>query len=177
MTSEKRAAIAARLAKAAPSRAVDRVTIEVVQAFHGAGIRPVLLKGPVFESTWLYTRDEPRSYGDTDLLVAPPQRGPGRGGAPAALGFGLLALSRHGPPIHAETWARGGLEGSLVDLHTSIAGATVDPATVWSVLMAGTETFEPAAIACDGRPGSTCASSRSTQRHTAAASSSERVRT
>ncbi len=104
----------------------------------------MLLKGPVFDR-WLYTRDEPRSYGDTDLLVAPPQRGPAAE-VLAALGFGLLALSRHGPPIHAETWARGGLEGSLVDLHTSIAGATVDPATVWSVLTAGTETFELAGL-------------------------------
>lgn len=148
MTSERRAAIAARLAKAAPSRAVDRVTIEVVKALRSAGIRPVLLKGPVFDR-WLYARDEPRSYGDTDLLVAPPERDAAVE-VLARLGFRLLALSRHGPPIHAESWGRGGLAGSLVDLHTSVAGATVDPATVWSVLAAGTETVELAGLRVEG---------------------------
>lgn len=148
MTAEKRAAIAARLAKAAPSRAVDRVTIEVVQALRRAGIRPVLLKGPVFDR-WLYTRDEPRSYGDTDLLVAPSQRDPAVE-VLATLGFRVLATHRHGPPIHAECWARGGLAGSLVDLHTSVLGATVGRATVWSVLSAGTETFELAGSTVEG---------------------------
>jgi hypothetical protein len=148
MTAEKRAAIAARLATAARSRAVDRVTVEVVQALRHAGVRPVLLKGPVFDR-WLYARDDPRSYGDTDLLVAPPQREPAVE-VLATLGFSLLALSRHGPPIHAENWARGGLAGDLVDLHTSIAGATVDRAVVWSVLSAGTETIDLAGSPVEG---------------------------
>ena len=120
----------------------------MVQALRRAGIRPVLIKGPVFDR-WLYTRDEPRSYGDTDLLVAPSQRGPAVE-VLAALGFRVLATYRHGPPIHAECWARGGLLGSLVDLHTSVLGATVDRATVWSVLSAGTETFELAGSTVEG---------------------------
>ena len=108
----------------------------------------MLLKGPVFDR-WLYTRDEPRSYGDTDLLVAPPQRDQAAE-VLATLGFCLLALWRHAPPTHADCWARGGLAGSLVDLHTSIGGATVDRATVWSVLSADTETFELAGSDVEG---------------------------
>jgi hypothetical protein len=54
----------------------------------------------------------------------------------------VAVLCRHGLPTEVERWDRGGLAGALVDLHTSIVGATADPATVWSVLSAGAETLE-----------------------------------
>ncbi len=123
----------------------------MVQALRSAGIRALLLKGPVFDR-WLYTRDEPRSYCDTDLLVEVPER-EAAVEVLATLGFRRLARSQaagHGLPTHAESWARGGLAGSIVDLHTSVVGATADPATVWSVLSPGTETFEVAGLGVEG---------------------------
>lgn len=59
--------------QAARSLLIDSLTGEVVNALSEAGIRAVLLKGPV-TARWLYSHDPgSRPYLDVDLLVAPDQ--------------------------------------------------------------------------------------------------------
>jgi hypothetical protein len=55
--------------RTAHGMAVDQVAAEVVSAFRREGIDTVLLKGPAL-ARWLHPEGG-RSYGDTDLLVAP----------------------------------------------------------------------------------------------------------
>ena len=47
---------------------IDAITAEAVQALERAGIDSILLKGPA-TTRWLYGRDEPVPYTDTDLLI------------------------------------------------------------------------------------------------------------
>src|SRR5437588_904141 len=49
---------------------VDSVTVEVLPALSGGGVRALLLKGPATVE-WLYDEEHGRSYADTDVLVSP----------------------------------------------------------------------------------------------------------
>jgi hypothetical protein len=120
---------------------VDRTTAGVVAAFRAAGIRALVLKGPAF-ARWLYD-DAIRSYGDTDLLIA--ERDTARAervlesqGYKRALGD--TDVPPYNRRLHAHSWCRA--DGPAVDLHRSLAGATVPAAEVWSALTDETETIE-----------------------------------
>ena len=110
---------------------VDTWTGEIVRAFAGAGVRPILLKGPA-TVRWLYP-DDPflRSYCDADLLVAPGDRAAARQ-ILAARGFivqGHPRLRRDGH--HALNFTRAG-DNAQVDLHHTLHGMDDVPAErVW----------------------------------------------
>src|SRR5438874_1310085 len=137
VTTERRHAKVALALKAARRHSVDYVTTEVVGALRRAGIRAIVLKGPVF-ARWLYRDGSIRTYDDSDVLVA-------SGDVAAAsdvlrdLGFEPLvepseAYSASRTPAHARCWARGGMEGDLVDVHSSLAGADADQQVVWAAV-------------------------------------------
>ncbi|MEA2704082.1 MAG: hypothetical protein QOD63_2027 [Actinomycetota bacterium] len=116
----------------------DRVAVEVVGAFQGAGVRAVLLKGAAI-STWLYDDGAPRGYNDIDLLVAP-DRWPTAEAVLRDLGFDL-AIPGTSPleeAPHARAWARG---AEVVDLHHTLWGVGVPPARAWELLSARTQTL------------------------------------
>jgi hypothetical protein len=125
--------------------AVDEVTAEVVRALRAAGIEPLLLKGPSF-ARLLYPPDQLRPYVDTDLLVAPEHQ-ERAAGVLARLGFAdpMSGALAHEQDDHSRTFrrARGGAEAE-VDLHFTLAGARAAPATVWSLLSAGSDVMEVA---------------------------------
>jgi hypothetical protein len=119
--------------------AVNAAAAEAVSALRQAGVRSLLLKGVSFER-WLYEPDEPRMYGDVDLLVN--SRDLGRAGA-------VLERLAYRPrqeelsPTHvdhAKLWVRPA-DHMHLDLHRSLIGVgdEVDP---WEVLTGETETME-----------------------------------
>lgn len=115
---------------------VDRVAVEVVGALAADGVRAVLLKGAAI-ATWLYDEGACRPYGDADLLVAPAYFGPAERTL-TGLGFVLkqAGLSPVEETPHARLWVRG---TDMVDLHRTVWGVGVDPASAWTVLTAETE--------------------------------------
>jgi hypothetical protein len=131
---------------------VDKATVEVVGALRGRGIRSILLKGPGLVA-WLYDDGVLRTYGDTDLLVAPWDLDRAR----AVLGeLGYVRtlaggdVPQPGRELHAETWEppRG---GPAVDLHSTLNGARAPAEMAWRALavathrlpLAGTEVEVP----------------------------------
>lgn len=135
------------VANAVRTLAIDRVTGEVVAAFDGAGLHPILLKGPSI-TMWLYGDGRNRSYGDTDLLVPP--------GEVAAAEDVLARLGFH-PPLRFEDgphgWKPDGLpwvrraDGATVDLHREFPGARVDAATAWDAVFLTATTMQVGGIA------------------------------
>ena len=119
---------------------VDSVTAEVVTAMRGAGIRPLLLKGPSI-AAWLYGDGAARPYADSDLMVAP---GAYRraGQVLRELGFHPVGYSWHSD---SQTWVRRSDRGN-VDLHRSLIGAVAPPDTVWEELAAHTDTLRVGGI-------------------------------
>jgi hypothetical protein len=117
---------------------VDAVVVEVAGELERVEVPCILLKGRSI-ADWLYDRSEPRAYGDADLLVRSSDR-PCAEAALERLGF---AADRDPSWIEgwsnpAQPWLRAG-DGSLVDLHVSLAGACVQPDTLWRVLSGETE--------------------------------------
>lgn len=114
--------------------AVDKATVEVVQELEAEGIETLVLKGPVLAS-WLYP-DRIRTYGDSDLMVAP-QSYDRAVGVLERLGF--VAHRPWRPPSLSSL--RGGNElergGVLVDVHWRLPGLTGDPGAVWARVFAG----------------------------------------
>jgi hypothetical protein len=111
---------------------VDGWTAEVVGAMRQAGIRPILLKGPVI-ARWLYAGDPAaRTYCDCDLLVAPDETERARA-LLEQLGFTAqphptLAADEH----HARIFVRES-DGANVDLHRTLHGMeATDPRAVWA---------------------------------------------
>jgi hypothetical protein len=114
------------------SFAVDRTSAEVIGALDEAGIRSILLKGPVI-AEWLYRGRALRAYADTDLLLSTAdwQRA---GELLKGLGFedGLESLGH--PRMESFTsypFKRGPED---VDLHTTLWGIEAPVERVWSVL-------------------------------------------
>lgn len=128
-------------AAAVAGLAVDQLTAEVVRALRALGVEPVLLKGPTFLS-WLYPDGAPRSYGDTDLLVAPDQLAAARG-VLAGLGFearrDVSDLPGWSQP--AQPWIRPA-DGGNVDLHQRLPGVRADDAASWQALTEDLETVD-----------------------------------
>ena len=118
------------------SVAVDAVTAEVVTALGGAGIRPILLKGPSIAG-WLYGAESPRLSVDVDLLVAPAERYAAEE-VLTALGFRPFPTNTRDEGKHAHTWVRGG-SPVAVDLHLTLPGVAVTDDEAWRVLSRDTE--------------------------------------
>jgi hypothetical protein len=122
---------------AAQNFAIDRITAEVVTAFEQASIDAILLKGPTI-ATWLYAHDQPRPYGDSDLLVR--QRDWSKATTTLQeLGF----VDKLGPLEHprmesgeGHPWVRR-RDDANVDLHCSLFGLGVDPDAVWEMFASG----------------------------------------
>lgn len=117
------------------------------QALSGAGVRALLLKGPVLERS-LYGGASVRRYSDVDLLVAPDS-------LPAAeevlreLGFERPhPRAVEGEDPHAIHWLRGA-DPVWVDLHRTVRGVNAPDARVWEVLAGRTESIELFGVAVD----------------------------
>ena len=113
--------------------AVDATTVEVLRAFHVAGVRSILLKGPILQRE-LHRDGSRRGYSDTDLLVAPADLDRAEG-ALAGLGFSLAMDHRDHPGVsepHAQDWERSGR--ATLDLHWRIPGVGVPAERAWDVL-------------------------------------------
>jgi hypothetical protein len=122
------------LVAAARSLATDAVTAEVVGAWRADDVPCVLLKGPTVAS-WLYDERRVRTYGDSDLLVAPHAL-PRARAILAALGFAECPYEDPLLSTHATPWVRLG-DGAAVDLHHAIWGAAAVPGRQWDVLRDG----------------------------------------
>ena len=121
------------MAAAAIALRADLVAAEVTEAFRGAGIRSILLRGPSI-ARHLYGAGDSRSYEDTDLLVAPVAMAAAEQ-ILADHGFTHRAvLSQHPDdrPPWARTWKRA--DGGNVDLHRTIVGVGATPDETWKVL-------------------------------------------
>lgn len=146
------------LAAAARTLKADATTPEVVTALRAAGVRPILLKGPVF-ARWLYgDAPEARSYVDVDLLVE--QRLlPTAERVLAELGF-VQAVEGVPEPehglIHSRPWVRAA-DLAQVDLHQTLFGAGAAPADVWAVLTDETERIAVAAVELEALTPAGCA--------------------
>lgn len=113
--------------------AVDAQTARVIGALTARGVPSLLLKGPVLARR-LYGADEPRFYGDTDLLVAPRSLADARRTL-AELGYEQWVGDRSASLIghHGTHWRRANspLE---VDLHHTLTGVRAEPQVLWDAL-------------------------------------------
>jgi hypothetical protein len=92
---------------AAQALARNRVSAEVLDALAAAGVDAVLLKGSSF-ARWLYGDGEPRTWTDTDVLVAPARRDRAEA-VLRDLGFGARLRPEDLAPgrvVHAHPWRR-----------------------------------------------------------------------
>jgi hypothetical protein len=125
---------------------VEAAAVRITGAFSDEGVPSVVLKGPSF-AHWLYDPPDARPHGDLDILIGsgdiqraeailtglgyrytPIDRPPGSGVEPPPPG--AIAGDAIG---HGRDWS---VEGGVpVDLHFTIPGAGVDPASSWSVLV------------------------------------------
>ncbi len=111
---------------------VDSVTVEVTRALREAGVRSLLMKGPLLAELY---RGEARPYADTDLLVAPGSAA-ASAGVLGSLGFHQSERDKDFPkPLAGHAWRRP--DGSVVDLHRSLPLVSADPAEVWTAVSEG----------------------------------------
>lgn len=127
------------LEAAAAGLAIQAAAAQAVVALHDAGIRSILLKGASFDH-WLYEPDEPRAYGDIDLLVSP---GDVERCRPVLERLGYREQHEARAPTHvdhARVWLRA--EDKMpIDLHRSLVGLTVPASEAWDALSARTESL------------------------------------
>jgi hypothetical protein len=133
---------------------IDRAAVAVLDRFEGAGVRSLLLKGPVLAR--LLYEGAPRDYFDIDLLVGPPHLAEAREaltGLGYRWGYEVRGIDDVARVVHAELWAQRGEYGPLwVDLHKRLAGCRAPDEVVWAALwgrrrsieFAGRETTVPA---------------------------------
>jgi hypothetical protein len=118
--------------------AVDRGTGIVVAALREAGVTAVLLKGPTL-AAWTPTAASPRTYVDTDLLVAPSNADRARG-VLRRLGYQQLLQIGEAPGRADRAMAWRDSDGECtVDLHTALEGAEAAPARQWEELSTSLE--------------------------------------
>jgi hypothetical protein len=123
---------------------IDWGTAEVLRSFQSAGVQALLLKGATF-AHWLYSADDPRPYGDCDLLVRPGDFDRARE-ALAGLGFEPTLDEAQMPEWwreHAVAWLRHS-DALTVDLHHTLEGVGVDDDALWRTLVANHDTVEVA---------------------------------
>lgn len=125
----------------------DATVAEVVPAFRGAGLEPLLLKGPAL-ARLLYPEDpQCRTYVDADLLVGP-KDWPAARQVLGDLDFVNLtiATARGERPSHAEVWQRPA-DGAVVDLHRSLHGLEeADLDVLWDAACAEDHWIEVAGV-------------------------------
>lgn len=126
----------ARLAASGARLRMDGDTAQVLESFERAGVHALLLKGPSI-ACWLYDHATERPYFDCDLLVEPGDYDAAEAEL-RSLGYVPL-LDRWGLPAwwygHAVAWTHP--DGRVgVDLHRTLLGVGVSPATAWRVLSA-----------------------------------------
>jgi Uncharacterised nucleotidyltransferase len=107
----------------------------VLERFERAGVRSLLLKGPVLAR--LLYEGEHRDYCDIDLLVGPSDFPEAQ---EALAGLGYRGYEGRGIDdvagvVHTELWAQRGKYGPLwVDLHKRLAGCRASDEVVWATL-------------------------------------------
>jgi hypothetical protein len=144
-----RPALQAELFRRVARLRVDAWTAEVTRELHRAGIRPVLLKGPVVARR-LYA-DDPieRPYVDSDLLVAPQHTERARA-VLTRLGFEVeehpvLQQDEH----HARIFLRES-DHANVDLHTTFHGMqALSPERAWAAISRHLRTIEIGGVEID----------------------------
>jgi hypothetical protein len=115
---------------------VERASSEAIRALRQAGIRPILLKGPV-QQAWLEAGGASRASVDVDVLVQRDQLEVA-GAALGATGYTrAITLPDEAGSEHASVWVAAGRVP--VELHWSLVGA--DEERVWDVLSKETETL------------------------------------
>jgi hypothetical protein len=126
---------------------LDRGTAEIVVAWRRAGVQSVLLKGPAL-TRWLYREGEFRGYVDIDLLVPDSDVGAAEDVLEG------LRFERHGLeaiegdwPRYSRNWVRS--DWMKVDLHQTLAGVGVPPATLWMILTERLEQMNVAGVDVD----------------------------
>jgi hypothetical protein len=120
---------------------VDRVTVEVHDAFVTHDIPCILLKGPAI-ARWLYGEQELRVYSDSDFLI-PRDRWTDAGQVLKSLGFESDLESMAHPRMESfasDPWVRYGLDN--VDLHSTVYGIGADFDAIWQILSSNTVPFE-----------------------------------
>ena len=136
-------------AAVADSLAVDAFTVEALDALEGAGLRPLLLKGPAVAAL-LYEPDEERFWDDADILVAPDEHGQALA-VLAGIGFetkdaGELERDRVPYETHlvrdAVHPSASGRVREMVDLHRSFAGVQAEPGDFWASIDAERASIE-----------------------------------
>jgi hypothetical protein len=100
---------------------------EVIAAWRARGIEPILLKGATL-SSWLYP-DATRTYGDTDLLVAPQHL---CSAAEILSQLGFVPVSYH-VSLHSHPWIREA-DAAAIDLHVNLWGPGRPADRVWAEL-------------------------------------------
>jgi hypothetical protein len=113
---------------------VDAITAEVSEALRKEGVSSIVLKGPTI-ATWLYARDRPRLYTDSDLLIRQDDWDMAVR-VVEELGFGDALGSMMHPRMESGSsypWRRE-RDGAELDLHFTLFGLGASPARVWSVL-------------------------------------------
>lgn len=120
---------------------IDHATVEVFDRLGRAGVRPLLLKGPVI-TEWLHGGDRARRpYGDVDVLVAPDEADVARR-VLASEGFAATGPAQRwgaARPDHAECWFRDE-DRVAVDLHLTVHGGEwIGPDRVWAAATEGTD--------------------------------------
>lgn len=131
-----------RLATAAAHAATDWVEAAIpdhVAALQRAGIRVIVLKGPVTRNR-LYGTDERRPVADVGLLVDP------SGFRRAARVFeagGFTRVDRHG---HSDTFVSDAPRVPDVDLHLTLPYVTIAPRRAFAVFSAHTTTMRVAGV-------------------------------
>jgi glycosyltransferase involved in cell wall biosynthesis len=114
---------------------LERASSDAIKALRQAGVRAVLLKGPL-QQWWLEAGGPPRASVDVDLLVSRDQLD--RAGAVlGTLGYSLAVMLPDEPGReHSTAWVA--VDRVPVELHWSLVG--VDENKVWDVLSSETET-------------------------------------
>jgi hypothetical protein len=112
----------------------------VVEAFSSAGVRSIVLKGPLLRRR-LFPEGDDHTSADIDVLVAPDDWKTAEGEL-SQLGFEplLLDIIPGDRPNHARPYVRK-TGGPAVDLHRTLLGADAPPSVVWSILDGETESM------------------------------------
>lgn len=129
---ELNAAVDDSLLVAAASLVIERASGEAVAVLRRAGIRAILIKGPV-QQGWLAAAGEPRASMDVDLLVDPAQAA-AAGTVFSTLGYRAVPEVTPGVGHHAMVWTAPGRV--LVEVHDTLWGADGD---AWGSLASETE--------------------------------------
>jgi hypothetical protein len=122
---------------AAVNLANDAATAAILDELTRAGIRAIVLKGPMLKR-WLYEAHVPRPSMDIDLLVRWTDLEV-IGGALPRLGWRYLGIDAVGADRpHCHVWERTD-NGMLLELHRSLAGIGVEGDRAWEILSEDTE--------------------------------------